>query len=249
MDNIQKLREKVDRDPKSTVFVRLADELKRAGRVDEAVEVLKTGIENQPGYMSARVALGKIFMEKEMADEAKAEFMQVVEAVPDNLFARKKLAEIYRSEGDVELALEHYKQYLSMSPQDEEVQAICAELENAPVPQANRGKSAKEEPLDASERPSPLQAGGTATAAPAPAGQPTAEKVPEEADIDAEDVYLETSPYEEDEAEGFLSTLTDKDVEAETVNADEVSLSLRDKEGDTSGHGVEFKGFELEAAP
>jgi len=253
MDNIQELREKVQKNPKSTVFVRLADELKKTGQLDEAIEVLKNGIEHQPGYMSARVALGKIYLDKDMSDEAKAEFMQVVEAVPDNLFARKKLAELYRAEDDVELALEHYRKYLSMSPQDEEVQAICQELENTPAPEAQalQESQAKEVPTDPSKRPSPLMAAtGEANQAPKAAHPQAApaDQAVEEAEINAEDVYLESSPYEEDEANGFFSSMSDEDAELERGSGDEQSLSLQEKSDNPSGAGVEFKGFDLEGS-
>ncbi len=124
MDNIEKLKEKVENDPKSTLFVPLAEEYKKAGQLDEAIEVLKAGIERQPGYMSARVSLGKVYLEKEMRREAKEEFEKVVKAIPDNLFALKKLAEIARATRDREGAVRHYKKLLSLNSMDEESQEI-----------------------------------------------------------------------------------------------------------------------------
>jgi tetratricopeptide (TPR) repeat protein len=75
------------------LFVPLAEEYRTAGQVDEAIEVLKSGIERQPTYMSARVSLGKIYLAQNMTEEAREEFEKVVKAIPDNLFAHKKLAE------------------------------------------------------------------------------------------------------------------------------------------------------------
>jgi tetratricopeptide (TPR) repeat protein len=135
MDDIEKLKEKVEKDPSSTLFVPLAEKYRQAGQLDEAIEVLKRGIEHQPGYMSGRVALGKIYLEKDMLPEAKAEFEQVVVSIPDNLFAQRKLADIYKELGDVDKAISQYEKVLELHPADEEMQSIIRELKGeGPVP-------------------------------------------------------------------------------------------------------------------
>jgi len=115
-DEITRLEEKVAKDPKSTLFVRLSEEYRKAGRLDEAIEVLKKGLEAQPAYMSARVALGRIYLEKGMVDEARATFEQVVEAIPDNLFARQRLADIYQEQGELELARQQVEEIIRLNP-------------------------------------------------------------------------------------------------------------------------------------
>lgn len=57
LEEIERLKEKLDKDPNSKLFIPLAEEYKKAGMFDEAVDVLLKGLERQPGYMSARVAL------------------------------------------------------------------------------------------------------------------------------------------------------------------------------------------------
>ena len=99
--DIEKLKERVDKDPNSKLFVPLAEEYRKEGLVEEAIKVLQDGLERQPGYMSARVALGKIYLEKGMPQEARGEFENVIKAIPDNLYAHKKLAEIYRDTGPI----------------------------------------------------------------------------------------------------------------------------------------------------
>lgn len=131
MENIEKLKEKVSKDPTSKLFVPLAEEYRKAGMHDEAIEVLKAGIEHQPGYMSARAALGKIYLEKDMKLEAEEEFEKVVKAIPDNLFAHRKLADIYRELGQREKAAEQYRTVLALNPLDEEAQLHLKQLEGA----------------------------------------------------------------------------------------------------------------------
>src|SRR5512147_3097157 len=103
LKDIEKLKERVDKDPNSKLFVPLAEEYRKEGMLDDAISVLLTGIERQPGYMSARVSLGKIYLEKGMMKEARSEFENVVSIIPDNLYAQKKLAEIYKGLGEAGL--------------------------------------------------------------------------------------------------------------------------------------------------
>ncbi len=106
---IDKLREKVEKDPNSRLYVPLAEEYRKEGMMDEAIEVLQKGLERHPGYMSARVSLGKIYHAKGQMDEARIEFESVVKSIPDNLYAHKKLAEIYRDTGKRDLAIKAFQ--------------------------------------------------------------------------------------------------------------------------------------------
>ncbi|HKZ57404.1 MAG TPA: hypothetical protein VJ024_06855, partial [Thermodesulfovibrionales bacterium] len=78
LNELERLKERVDKDPSSKLFVPLAEEYKKAGMFEEAVDVLMKGLERHPNYMSARVSLGKIYIEKEMLNEAGQEFEKVV---------------------------------------------------------------------------------------------------------------------------------------------------------------------------
>ncbi len=130
LKEIEKLREKVEKDPNSRLFVPLAEEYRKEGMLEDAVDILLKGIENQPGYMSARVSLGKIYLEKGMPAEARAEFESVVRSIPDNLYAQKKLAEIYRDMGERELAVKSYRIVLKLNAMDEEAISTLKSLED-----------------------------------------------------------------------------------------------------------------------
>jgi tetratricopeptide (TPR) repeat protein len=129
LQEIERLKERVDKDPNSKLFVPLAEEYKKAGMPDEAIDALTKGLERQPGYMSARVSLGKIYLEKGMLSEAGTEFEKVVSAIPDNLYAHKKLAEIYRALGEREKAVAEFRQVLKLNPTDEDSTKSLAILE------------------------------------------------------------------------------------------------------------------------
>ena len=158
---IEKLREKVEKDPNSKLYVPLAEEYRKEGMLDEAIEVLQKGLEKQPGYMSARVSLGKIYLEKGQMDEARVEFENVVKLIPDNLYAHKKLAEIYRDTGKKDLAIKSFRTFLKLNPMDEDALNNLRELEGAytePLAEKAEGHIAPISEKAAAEEEIPFQA-------------------------------------------------------------------------------------------
>ncbi len=154
LEEIEKLKERLARDPSSKLFVPLAEEYRQAGMYDEAIEVLLKGLERHPNYTSARVVLGKIYLERGDVEKAKEEFERVVQIVPDNLFAQKKLAEIYRDTGNMEKALYHYEKVLELNPSDEDARRVVDELkpgEEEPVEDLFEAEDFMEEPVEAVE--------------------------------------------------------------------------------------------------
>ena len=139
--DIEKLKEKFEKDSNSKLFLPLAEEYRKEGMLDEAIEALQTGLEKHQAYTSARVLLGKIYLEKGMLPEARREFESVTASVPDNLFAHKKLAEIYRDTGEIDRAITTSKAILRLNPMDEETVNSLKALEAGIAP----GSSAQEE--------------------------------------------------------------------------------------------------------
>jgi tetratricopeptide (TPR) repeat protein len=132
LEDIERLKEKVDKDPNSKLFIPLAEEYKKAGMFDEAIGALTKGLERQPEYMSARVSLGKIYIARSMLDEARAEFEKVISTIPDNLYAHKKLAEIYRNLGEKDRAVKEFKTVLKLNPMDEWAVTSLSDIEGEP---------------------------------------------------------------------------------------------------------------------
>ena len=102
---IEELRRRVERDPASIVFAQLAEEHRRAGEYEDAIRVSRRGLEYHPDYLSARVTLGRALLETGQIEDARRELEQVVQAAPDNLAARRALADIQqrRAEGSAEV--------------------------------------------------------------------------------------------------------------------------------------------------
>jgi tetratricopeptide (TPR) repeat protein len=93
---IEDLRRRVLKDPASIAFAQLAEEYRRAGDCEEAVRVCEAGLAQHPAYLSARVTLGRALFELGRLEDAREEFLRVLDAAPDNLIAVGKLAEIHQ---------------------------------------------------------------------------------------------------------------------------------------------------------
>jgi tetratricopeptide (TPR) repeat protein len=128
LEDIGKLKARLEKDPSSKLFVPLAEEYRKAGMYDEAIEMLLEELQKQPAYTTARVSLGKIYLERGQTEKAREEFERVVAAVPDNLFAQKKLAEIYNSTGDTEKAVICLRKLLEINPRDDEAKETLEAL-------------------------------------------------------------------------------------------------------------------------
>ncbi|MDA8089802.1 MAG: hypothetical protein M0Z61_06230 [Nitrospiraceae bacterium] len=125
---LERLKEKIRKDPNSRLFISLADLYRKEGMIGEAVQVLTDGLERQPDYMSARVALGKIYLEENKPEKALSEFSLVAKAIPDNLFAQKKLAEIYMMMDEREKARTAFEMVVRLNPLDIEAEETLKRL-------------------------------------------------------------------------------------------------------------------------
>ena len=78
---IAKLTERISKEPKSKLFVPLAEEYKKTGDIEMAIFVLLEGLKINPGYVTARSVLGKLLLEKGDLAGSQKEFEEVVHAI------------------------------------------------------------------------------------------------------------------------------------------------------------------------
>ena len=125
---IEDLRRRVQKDPASIAFAQLAEECRRAGVYQEAVDVCRAGLELHPGYLSARVTLGRALIELNDLDTALAELEHVLKSAPENLAAIRGLAEIHHRRGSLAPALAQYRAALALARNDPDLQQTVNEL-------------------------------------------------------------------------------------------------------------------------
>jgi len=125
---IDELRRRVQSDPASIAFAQLAEEYRRSGQTDEAVRVCREGLTRHPGYLSARVTLGRALLDLGQLEEARDELEFVVAEAPENLAAVRGLAEICHREGETAAALSYYQRALALARHDPEIEEIVQQL-------------------------------------------------------------------------------------------------------------------------
>jgi tetratricopeptide (TPR) repeat protein len=120
---------KYQEDPTSRIFAPLAEAYRKAGLLDEAIEIAREGLRVHPNFIGGRVALARALFEKRMYDEVVEELSAVVREVPDNLVAQRLLAESSLMLGRVSEALSAFKMLLYFNPGDAETARVVTELE------------------------------------------------------------------------------------------------------------------------
>ena len=120
---IEDLRRRVQKDPASIAFAQLAEECRRAGQVEEAVDVCRAGLAIHPGYLSARVTLGRALIEMNDLDQALQELTVVLKSAPENLAAIRGIAEIHHRRGDLAEALAQYRAALALARNDPDLKS------------------------------------------------------------------------------------------------------------------------------
>jgi tetratricopeptide (TPR) repeat protein len=103
---IEDLRRRVEADPTSIAFAALAEEYRRLGRYQDAVDVCRRGLERHPAYLSARVTLGRALIELDQLEAGARELEQVLASAPENLAAIRALAEVHRRRGELPESIE-----------------------------------------------------------------------------------------------------------------------------------------------
>jgi tetratricopeptide (TPR) repeat protein len=125
---IESLRRRVQQDPSSIAFAQLAEEYRRAGQLQDAVDTCRAGLEIHPAYHSARVTLGRAFLELSQFEDAQRELEQVLKSAPENLAAIKGLAEAHHQQGSLVAALEQYRAALAIARHDPELEHTVNDL-------------------------------------------------------------------------------------------------------------------------
>src|SRR5262249_12172628 len=176
---IEDLRRRVQKDPASIAFAQLAEECRRAGRFQESVDVCRAGLALHPGYLSARVTVGRALIELNDLDAAFTELTTVLRSAPENLAAIRGVAEIHDRRGELTEALAQYRAALALAKNDPDLQRTVAELarkiEPPPPPASADGLSFEQmqrEFLKLAPPPSPVAGGDKDTrAGPPPAAK------------------------------------------------------------------------------
>ncbi|MFZ9595035.1 MAG: tetratricopeptide repeat protein [Bdellovibrionia bacterium] len=169
---IYRYLKKYQEDPRSRVFAPLAEAYRKAGLVDEAIEIAREGLQIHPHFTGGRVALARALFDQKQYQQVIDELSSLILDHPDNLVAQKLVAESQLILGNLPAALEAYKMLLYFVPQDEETAKLVQEIESQayergvltlrsdpPEPEVLPDFSVKSAPSAFGEDPEALKAG------------------------------------------------------------------------------------------
>lgn len=179
---IEQLRFQVREDPSSRHFYQLGELLRRQGELEDAVEVLRAGLEYHPEYVAAWVSLGRALFQAERFDESRSAFSRALELDRPNAVAATMLGRAAARVGDWAQAAEALDLATALVPSDEELAREAEEARSHLEPETSAGGETLPEGSTGTE-------GQVATAAGGPETGPEAEERPVE-----EPIAMESSP-------------------------------------------------------
>lgn len=132
--NLLELRRRVQADPASPAFAQLAEQCRRAGDNEAAVDIARAGLEHHPNHASARVTLGRALIELGRFDEALSELTRVITVAPNHLAAHRALAETYQQRGQMTEAMVHYRRAMELATREPEIEPAVEAVEPVAEP-------------------------------------------------------------------------------------------------------------------
>jgi len=180
LSRLDEVKRVLSREPGARQFLAQADELRRNGRVAEAIEVLEKGLEQNPGSVAGHVALGRLLQQAGRLDPALLSYQAALKLDPQNLVALRQTADLYLSRGEKVDAIKKLKLFRGLSPGDREVNELIRQLDEelAPSHSAVRPETRPHPAAPAPDSPGlavppvPPLPGPVAATLPAPATEP-----------------------------------------------------------------------------
>jgi len=126
---IEQLRYLLREDPSSRIFYQLGELLRREGEADQAVEVLRTGLERHPRYVAAWVSLGRSLVALDELGGAEEAFDEALSIDRENAVAARFLGETAMAREDWVRAIKALKLARALTGSDEKLDADIAVVE------------------------------------------------------------------------------------------------------------------------
>jgi len=125
---LEELQKRFDENPRR-FFAPLANEYRKSGDLERAIELCQTHLIDQPGNMNGHVVCGQALFEAGRYDESRVTFETALELDPENLIALRHLGDIARNHADTNGARHWYTRVLDADPRNEEIIGFLTELD------------------------------------------------------------------------------------------------------------------------
>ena len=100
---VDELKKRYEENPRR-FFAPLANEYRKAGELDAAIELCRMHLEEQPGHLSGHIVFGQALFESGRTADAKVTFEAALNLDPENLIALRHLGDIGKADGDATVA-------------------------------------------------------------------------------------------------------------------------------------------------
>ena len=117
----------LDEEGKSILFARVASKLLDEGKIDQATFLSEVGIKKHPNYAQGHYILGKCYQEKDMYEEARAEYERVLRYDSSHLGVMKELAGLYNATGLNDVYKDYLYRLLTLDPLNSNILDECKE--------------------------------------------------------------------------------------------------------------------------
>lgn len=120
-DNIETLnhyKEILSSNPRSKAFAPLAEQYRKMGELNKALEIASEGVLLHPDYHGGKVSLAQILIDLKKIDKALQILKSVTEHDLENILALKLIAKCYLFKDQQKLACEYYEKVLQVNSQD-----------------------------------------------------------------------------------------------------------------------------------
>jgi tetratricopeptide (TPR) repeat protein len=188
---IDELERKFGENPRR-YFAALANEYRKNGELDQAIELCRRHLTEQGSHLSGHVVLGQALAEAGKSAEAWSVLRRALDLDPENFIALRVLGELSAQSGERAEARDYFVRALEIEPRSEQLLAAVAALQPAVV-QPEPEAVAEPQPPGVTDW---AEAGAAEGFEPTQLAEPyaTAEGVPEPVDSAASEPIESTEP-------------------------------------------------------
>jgi tetratricopeptide (TPR) repeat protein len=237
---IEKLEARYRENPKGRNFAPLADAYRKAGLIDNAIELCQAGLQLHGDYVSGHIVHGRCLVDKK--DDAGAEqvFRRVLDLDPENILALKVLAEIAERNDRFDQAAEWLNRLLLADPMNGEAADGLSRVRTKAAATPTQPTPAVVEPVAKLVTPSEVEAPVQVEHEELEIGADSSARPPR---LSIE--YME-GPFSADLAEAPTAAITQPDFELERTSEPPPSAEATAEVQGYDG-GVDFKAAAAEA--
>jgi tetratricopeptide (TPR) repeat protein len=160
-DDVRRLSETLARDPSSLAYAELAEQLRRRGQPEEALQVALQGLTRNPMHADGHDTLARIYADLGDLERARLAWSKAIEIAPDHAGALKGIAFLLFRQGDARGAAAALDEVLVANPSDEPARRALETMQAAEqrVSAAARVPAALERPEPPAPEPPARRAG------------------------------------------------------------------------------------------